>query len=107
MSECIEQQNFVPIYELSEIREQLANEDLALIYKDRDLFDIFLNGCIGWNNRDPIECILDFLQSYRLDDDDKEIRLFVTEGKDKYEVIRENETLRVIIYLEGKKIYED
>lgn len=104
MSESIEQHDFVETLELQDIRNKLAEWQLDTFYKDRDLFDVFLNGCLGWNNLPVDTCIEEYINTFFCDDDffDEqgnpiEKRFFVNDDIDKYEVI-------AVDYLEPKII---
>lgn len=47
---------------MAEIRESLAKDDAENIDDYRDKFDIFLNGCPGYNNYENDDCIDYYIQ---------------------------------------------
>jgi len=61
MSECLEQHNFTETLTIEDIREHLAEIDLDRYVSDRDLFQVFLEGCTGWNNQSLEDCIEEFV----------------------------------------------
>ena len=93
MSECIEQHDFIKTYELSKIREQLAERD-ADCAESSTLYDVFLDGCPGWNNIDVETCIEEFTDHYLCPGE--KIRFFVTDGSIFYEVIADVDDIKII-----------
>jgi hypothetical protein len=69
---------------LDDIKERLANNDVELL-DDRDLFDLFMNGCTGWNNFIPEECIENYVAAF-IDDSGGGVKFTVTDGEDLYTV---------------------
>lgn len=49
---------------MTEIRESLAKADAEDINDYRDRFDIFLNGCPGYNNYENDDCIDYYIQRH-------------------------------------------
>lgn len=49
---------------MAEIRESLARDDAESINDYRDRFDIFLNGCPGYNNYENDDCIDYYIQRH-------------------------------------------
>lgn len=114
MSDTLEQHDFVDTVDLSEVRESLSKWDLESIYKDRELFDIFLNGCLGWNNQEPVDCIVEYVNTclYHLEDKKEPTmtKLLVQDKADSYEVSIDScgfSPFSVTIYQNGKKVYGD
>lgn len=85
------------------VREQLALRDVECIYKDRDLFELFLNGCAGWNNLDPLDCLVEYIEAFC---EEENTRFIVEDNKDHYEIVIDLESSPTItINLNGVNLY--
>ena len=62
------------VMSMAEIRESLARDDAENVYEYRDMFEIFLNGCPGYNSYENNDCIDYYIQRhypiFYLDDED-------------------------------------